>query len=162
MSLATNFVRVLTPKNMAATMITANMICRPTITMSNKQVPEETRKYTASREFCTEFFGLANNLVFVTFLENLGGQIAAKKETGQFLNKDNLRKIKKSVMSGLNPQEQKIKTGILLASFLGTAASAAFFTPLLNNFVLNKFLDKIIKNKNNKEENIFSKHYKLT
>jgi len=130
--------------------------------MSNKQVPEETRKYTASREFCTEFFGLANNLVFVTFLENLGGQIAAKKETGQFLNKDNLRKIKKSVMSGLNPQEQKIKTGILLASFLGTAASAAFFTPLLNNFVLNKFLDKIIKNKNNKEENIFSKHYKLT
>jgi len=161
-SLSTNFVRFLTPKNMAATMITANLICRPAITMSNKQVPEETRKYTASREFCTEFFGLVNNLVFVTFLENLGGQIAAKKETGQFLDKINLRKIKREITPNLNLKEQKIKTGILLASFIGTAASAAFFTPLLNNFVLNKFLDKIIKKENKNEENIFKKHYKLT
>jgi len=155
MSLSTNFVRFLTPKNMAATMITANMICRPIITMSNKKVPEETRKYTASREFCTELFGLINNLVFVTFLENISGQIIAKKETGQFLNKTNLRKIKRTAINNLNLKEQKIKSGILLISFLGTAASAAFFTPLLNNFILNKTI-KYKKEKKFAKLNIFA------
>jgi len=148
-SLSTNLGSFLTPKNTYASIQVCNMICRPAITMSNKEIPEETRKYTASREFCTEALGLMNNLVFVSFIEYLGGQLSAKRETGKFLNKMDFKNIKNKTMSNLCDKDKKIKSAIFLSSFLGSAFSASILTPTLNNLILNKMM----KNKEEKHEN---------
>ena len=149
MSLPTNLGSFLTPKNTYASIQICNMICRPAITMSNKEIPEETRKYTASREFCTEALGLMNNLVFVSFIEYIGGQIAAKRETGKILNKTDFKKIKNQTMSELCDKNKKIKAAVFLSSILGSAFSASILTPLLNNLILNK----VMKNKEEKHQN---------
>ena len=54
--------KVLTPTNIVAGVKLAEMGFRPAITMSNKEIPEETRKYAATREFFTEFFGFIATL----------------------------------------------------------------------------------------------------
>ena len=135
------------PKYTIAGVIAANMICRPVITMSNKQVPEETRKYTASREFCTELFGMINLFVIGTIFEYMGGQLAAKKLTGKFLNRETFKNIGASALNTLSADHGKIKKGILIASFIGSILSSAIATPLLNNIVLNKLMNKIIGKK---------------
>jgi len=181
MSLSTsigNFVTKSKPKYIVAGIIAANMAFRPVITMSNKQIPEDTRKYTATREFCTELFGMINLFAVGTLFEYLGGQITAKKLTGKFLNNLDFKNIGKNAVEALSPNHQKIKTGISVASFVGSVLSSAVFTPLANNVVLNKLMNKIIGKKGNKnklpesisvnlvkpvikEENIFDKYNKF-
>jgi hypothetical protein len=177
MSILTNVGNFVTskPKYTIAGVIAANMVCRPVITMSNKQVPEDTRKYTAAREFCTELFGMANLFAIGTFCEYLGGQIMAKKVLGKFLNKVEFKNIGKTDLNALSAEHGKIKTGILIASFIGSVLSSAIATPLLNNVVLNKFMNKIVGKKDKapvlketdtpkplfEQENIFNKYKKL-
>ncbi|MFA6988715.1 MAG: hypothetical protein WC197_01485 [Candidatus Gastranaerophilaceae bacterium] len=171
MSILTNLGTIITskPKYTIAGVIAANMVCRPIITMSNKQVPEETRKYTAAREFCTELFGMITLFGIGSLFEYVGGQIAAKKITGKFLNKETFSKIGKTALEALSKDEGKIKTGVLIASFVGSIISSAIATPILNNVVLNKIMNKLTGKKDNapeskeinppksdKQENIFT------
>ena len=135
--------KMLTPRNTVIGVISANMICRPIITMSNKNLPEDTKKYTATREFCTELFGLINTITFASAVEYLGPKLINNKLTRKMMND-----VKKADWDKLSPPDQKIKGAILVSSLVGTAIAAAVLTPLLNNLVLNKFMDKITgKNK---------------
>lgn len=176
MSISLNLGTLLaSPKLTYASIQVCNMVCRPTITMSNKEIPEETRKYTAKREFCTEALGLMNNLFFVSFIEYLGGQISAIKETGNFIDRKMLKNIKKSTIYNLSEKDKRIKTGIFIASFVGSAFSGAILTPLLNNLILNKVMNKNNTKKDKTpelkkinltkqlapEENLFKKYNKL-
>jgi len=163
--------KILTPTNSVAGVKLAEMGFRPAITMSNTEIPEDTRKYTAVREFFTEFFGFATTLTIGNLVERAGGQLFAKKISGKFLNKEEFKDIAEKAFNTLSDANQKIKAGILVSSVAGAVIAGAIITPVLNNIVLNKLMDKIIKKKdnknklpeitNNKEENIFSKYDKL-
>jgi hypothetical protein len=135
----------LTPKNVTLGVIATNMVCRPIITLSNKSIPEETRRYTATREFFTEFFGALTTFSFATYFgENLIPRLAAKK-WGVNLTKDLAKTINNSSWDKLavNPVFQKIKATRILSSFATTAIAVAILTPILNNLVLNKIMGKI-------------------
>jgi hypothetical protein len=167
------------PKYTIAGIIAANMVCRPIITMSNKEVPEDTRKYAASREFCTEFFGMINLFTIATLFEYIGGQRVSKKLTGKVLNRETFKRINEQAMELLkNPIDKQIKKGILIASFIGSVISSAVVTPMLNNLVLNKLMNKIggkkddksklpettsvnLPQNSGKDENIFNKYNKI-
>ncbi|EKE02132.1 MAG: hypothetical protein ACD_20C00421G0006 [uncultured bacterium] len=142
--------RIFTPKNATLGVITANMVCRPIITMSNKQIPEETRKYTATREFFTELFGLGTTYTFASAMENVIPKVIAKKLFNTDLTKNLANQIKSSGWDQLSPINQKIKGSMALSSFAGTAIAVAILTPLLNNIVLNKIMDRI-NGKNKKD-----------
>jgi hypothetical protein len=144
MSMLVSVGQKLTPKNVTLGVILTNMVCRPTITLSNKGIPEETRKYTATREFFTEFFGALTTFTFATFIgENLVPKLAAKK-WGVNLTKELAEKISKTEWSNLtNPIHKNIKATKILSSFATTAIAVAVLTPLLNNLVLNKLMEKI-------------------
>lgn len=153
MSMVTSLGQILTPKNATLGVIMTNMVCRPTITMSNKSIPEDTRKYTASREFCTELFGLLTTYTFATAVENIAPKAIAKK-LGVNLTKELFDSIKKASWEELKnkPELFKIKGTATVASFVGTAIAVAILTPLLNNFILNKFMGKILGNKDVKDK----------
>ncbi len=152
----------LTPKNVTLGVIVTNMVCRPTITMSNKQLPEDTRRYTATREFFTEFFGFATTFSFATLVEKFVPKIVAKKFFKTDLTKQLVETIKKTGWEKLTPLQKNLKGLILGSSFVATAAAVAILTPLLNNLVLNKMLPKIMGRKKTeptaaKEADTFSK-----
>jgi hypothetical protein len=131
--------KALTPRNVLLTVITHNMITRPAITLSNKNIPENTRRYTASREFCTELFGLINTLTFTTFVEWLGPRLANREVTAKMIDH-----VKVNDWNKLAQKEQHLKAIILMSSLIGSAMSCGILTPLLNNLVLNQVLDKIL------------------
>lgn len=143
----------LTPKNVTLGVIVTNMVCRPTITLANKQLPEETRRYTATREFSTEFFGFATTYGFATLVEKIVPKVIAKKFFNTELTKDLIEQIKNLGWDKLTPLQKNLKGVILGTSFVATAAAVAILTPLINNFLLNKMLGKIMgKNKTGAEE----------
>lgn len=137
----------ITPKNVTLGVIMTNMVCRPTITLSNKSIPEETRKYTATREFCTEFFGLATTYTFATFVEKSLPKFVAKKFFNTDLTKELVEKIGKTGWESLTTLEKNLKGVMTGSSLLGTALAVAVLTPLINNIVLNKLLGKIMNKK---------------
>lgn len=143
----------LTPKNVTLGVIVTNMVCRPTITMTNKQLPEETRRYTATREFSTEFFGFATTYGFATLVEKVVPKLIARKFFNTDLTKELVEQIKNVGWDKLTPIQKNLKGVILGTSFVATAAAVAILTPLLNNFLLNKMLSKIMgKNKTETEK----------
>ena len=137
----------LTPKNVTLGVIVTNMVCRPTITMTNKQIPEDTRRYTATREFFTEFFGFATTYSFATLVEEIVPKIVAKKYFNTDLTKELVKHIKNSGWDKLSIPQKNLKGVILGTSFVATAIAVAVLTPLLNNFVLNRMLGKIMGKK---------------
>jgi hypothetical protein len=142
MSTLVSIGKTLTPRNVLVAVITHNMIARPAITLTNKNLPEDTRRYTASREFCTELFGLMNTLTFTTLIEWLGPRLANRNATSKMINH-----VKSTDWNKLAKKEQHLKAVILMSSLIGSAFSCGILTPLLNNFVLNQMLEKIIGNK---------------
>ena len=146
--------KVLTPTNIVAGVKLAEMGFRPAITMSNKEIPEDTRKYAATGEFFTEFFGFIATLTCGNLIEFAGGQLFAKKLTPekQFLTQQQFKELGEKSLHSLREHDKKIKIGILLSSFIGATFAGAIVTPLLNNVVLNKFMDKIIKKKDQKNK----------
>lgn len=134
-----NIGKALTPRNVLVAVITHNMVARPTITLSNKSLPEDTRRYTASREFCTELFGLINTLTFTTFVEWLGPRLVNRNISSKIIDH-----VKATDWNKLAKKEQHLKAVILMSSLIGSAVSCGILTPLLNNFVLNQLLEKII------------------
>lgn len=146
--------KVLTPTNIVAGVKLAEMGFRPAITMSNKEIPEDTKKYAATREFFTEFFGFIATLTCGNLIEFVGGQLFAKKLTPerQFLSQQQFKELGEKSVHSLREHDKKIKIGILLSSFIGATFAGAIVTPLLNNIVLNKFMDKIIKKKDQKNK----------
>ena len=85
------------------------MIFRPLITLSNKDLSPETKKYTASREFFTEFFGLINTYTLVSAIEKFTPKILAKKLFNVDLTKQLGETIKKAGWDQLPIAQQKIK-----------------------------------------------------
>lgn len=174
MSSLINIGKRLTPINIVAGIKLAEMVCRPAITMSNDQIPEDTKKYTAVREFFTAFLGFITTLTFGEVLEHVGAKIFVKKEFGENISMKEIKRIRDTGMQHLkDTKEEKIKTVIILSSFVGAIIAGAIITPLLNNVILNKYLNKIIKkkdpenklpesNSSNKEKNIFNEYNKLT
>lgn len=130
--------RMLTPRNVVLGVIATNIVCRPIITMSNKSLPMETRRYTAMREFCTELFGFINTLTLATAIEIIGARLINRKATRKMIER-----IKAADWKQLPVADQRLKAAILLSSAIGTALSTAVATPLLNNLVLNRLLEKI-------------------
>jgi hypothetical protein len=152
MSLLVSIGQKLTPKNVTLGVIATNMVCRPTITMSNKSIPDETRRYTATREFFTEFFGAITTFTFATYIgEKLMPKLAAKK-WGVNLTKELADKINKTDWASLtDPVHKNLKATKVLSSFATTAVAVAILTPILNNLVLNKLINKIMKPKTSAE-----------
>lgn len=138
------------PKNVSLGVITSCMIFRPIITMSNKNIPDETKKYTAAREFCTEVFNLLNTYTFVSAVEYLLPKVILRKEKALDLSKKGIDLIKKANIGELLPPQQKLKGAVLLSSFLGAAFSCAILTPALNNIFLCKIIDKVTGTKQKK------------
>lgn len=130
----------LSPKKTILPVIAANMFFRPMITMSNKSLPPETRKYTATREFSTEFFGLINTYTFVTIVEKFVPKFLTKALFKTDLTDKLIEKLNDSKFSDLKPLEKNIKGLITLTGLAGTIISIAIIVPLLNNLVLNKLL----------------------
>ncbi len=139
--------KMLTPRNVVLGVIGANMVCRPLITLSNRQLPEDTRRYTAMREFCTELFGLFNTLTFTTAVEYLGPRLISKDATRKVISR-----IKGADWNKLTAKDQRLKAAVLLSSLIGTILSTAILTPLLNNLVLNRLLEKIMGKKTTPEK----------
>lgn len=138
----------LTPKNVTLGVIMTNMVCRPTITLSNKKIPEDTRRYTATREFFTEFFGLITTFGFASAVEKYVPKMVAKKFFKTDLTKQLVETIKNTGWDKLSPLQKNMKGVILGSSFVATALAVAVLTPILNNLLLNKMIDKIMgKNK---------------
>ena len=131
--------RILTPKNVAIGMITTNMFCRPLITLSNPALPIDTKRYTATREFSTELFGLLNMLTFCTAVERFLPRLLTKTQITKAMGE----KLKEAGWKALSESDQKLKAAVLVSSFVGALISTAIITPILNNLVLNKLLDKI-------------------
>ncbi|OGI00811.1 MAG: hypothetical protein A2287_10385 [Candidatus Melainabacteria bacterium RIFOXYA12_FULL_32_12] len=157
-----------TAKNTSLGISTACMIGRPIITMSNNKVPIETRKYTATREFFTELFNIPIIYLFVSAAENLVSKLVANQQGIKDFSKEMLDKIRLTEMTKLGVQDQKVKTALLLTSFVGTAATVAVITPLLNNALLGKIIDRLPMGKSKKQEqpsqvnaNVFEKFNKL-
>lgn len=129
----------LTPRNVLVAIIAHNMVARPSITLANKSLPEETRRYTATREFCTELFGLFNTLTVATAIERLGPRLVDRSATKEILNR-----VRNADWDRLTPKDQRLKALILICSLAGAAFSSGIVTPIMNNLVLNRLLDKII------------------
>lgn len=140
--------KALTPRNVLLTVITHNMIARPAITLSNKSLPEDTRRYTASREFCTELFGLINTLTFTTFVEWLGPRLVHCETTAKMIDY-----VKATDWNKLAKKQQHLKAVILMSSLVGSAMSCGILTPLLNNVVLNHVLENILKSNASSSKN---------
>lgn len=138
-------------KNISLGISSACMIGRPVITMSNDKIPMETRKYTASREFFTEVFNMSIIYSLVTLAENFAFKNVAKKQGLKF-SKELFKKVTETGWENLLPKEQKIKTAFALTSFLGTAATVAIITPLLNNAFLDKIINLLPIGKSNKQD----------
>lgn len=161
-----SIVKFLTPKNVVAMRKVINGIGRPVITMADPNTPEDAKRYAAAREFSTEMIGLGIILSTGTFFERAGGYLYAKaigvkmtKKKWHDLEKLAINPItdfKDKKMLTINSitefKDKRIKAAILISSLVGTIAEGAILTPLLNNLVLNKFLDVIFKHDYNKEE----------
>ncbi|MEW5821860.1 MAG: hypothetical protein AB1782_16825 [Cyanobacteriota bacterium] len=147
MTLLASLGQRLTPKNVTLGVIMTNMVCRPTITLSNKQIPEETRRYTATREFFTELFGLASTFTFATAVEKFVPKIIAKKFFNTELTQKLMDQIKNTGWDKLTAVQKNLRGVILGSSFVATALAVAIITPLINNIVLNKMLGKIMGKK---------------
>lgn len=153
--------KVLTPKNTIVGVVVANMVCRPLITLSNKELPPETKRYTATREFCTEFFGLINTLTIGSLIEWGGKKLAAKKILKDKPFTPELEKtIKNTGWDALENMEKNgkifkgatnLKGSIIATSFLGAALVASTITPVMNNIILNKVINKISGKKSDKK-----------
>jgi hypothetical protein len=146
---------LLTPKNIVVGLKLVNMVSRPTITMSNNQIPEDTRKYAATREFFTELFGVVTTLTVGSFIEKAGGQYFAKKHLGRKLEKKEFENIVKNAANSISDIKiQKTRNGILLSSFIGAAFAGGILTPVLNNILLNPIMSRTFnrKHKNNTSE----------
>lgn len=164
---------LLTPKNIVVGLKLVNMVSRPAITMSNNDIPEETRKYAATREFFTELFGVVTTLTVGSFIERQGGQYFARKHLGHNLDKKEFENlIKNSTNSLTDIKMQKTRTFILISSFVGAAFTGGILTPVLNNLLLNPIMSKIITKKTrhnspeaalalNNQENVFKKYQNI-
>jgi len=147
-SRAYTMAKFLTPKRVIVGLKFFYMVSRPAITMSNTKVPEETKKYTATREFCTELFGAITTMTVGSVIEWKLGQHFAKKYMGKKLAKKEFYEfLNNPISSAANLKRQKTKTAIMLASFIGAAFSGGILTPTLNNLFLNSILDKVIPKK---------------
>jgi hypothetical protein len=135
------------PKNVSLGVMSACMVGRPLITMSNKNISDETKRYTASREFFTEFFNMINTYTLVSGVEKLVPKLVAKKVGLKNLTKEGMELIKNTGREKLPLAEQKVKSSMVLSSFFGTALTVAVITPILNNLLLNKIMDKLPGNK---------------
>lgn len=137
--------RSLTPKNVALGVMVCDMVGRPLITMSNKEIPLETRKTIAVREFFTELLGATLTYGVATTVEKSVPQMLAKKLYNVDLTKALSNKILESEFKLLSPVNQKLRGIILLSSFLGTILAASILTPIINNVLTNKVLNKFLK-----------------
>jgi len=144
--------QLLTPKYVVAARKIINGIGRPIITMSDKNTPEDAKRYAATREFSTEMIGLIIILSCGTIFEKIGGNLYAKWLLKRPMTQKEIQKIEKKSLTSLKGDKQKIKAAILLCSFLSTIAEGAVLTPLLNNLILSKFINKILKNKSDKNQ----------
>lgn len=146
---------------------------RPLITLSNKNVSEDTKKFTAKREFLTEIINCTLILSVVSAAEELIPRVLSKGKNflGKPLTKEAFNKIKKSSYDVLTEGEKNLKAAHNLTSLFVTAVCVAIASPFVNNFILNNFLsgkkNKIAETqpKSNKspmieqQKNIFSQFY---
>lgn len=137
----------LTPKNTGLGIVLFDMVSRPSITLTNKTIPEDARRYAAAREFCTGFFGLASTYTFASFVEKYVPNVVSKAFFKTDLTKDLATYINNTGWSKLTPLEKNLKGLLVGSSFAGTLIALGIITPLLCNVFLNKLLDKVIKTK---------------
>ncbi|GEM_PF-5211016 len=145
--------KVLTPKYVVAARKIINGIGRPIITMSDKNTPEDAKRYAAAREFSTEMVGLGIILTVGTLFERVGGKLYAQHITKKPFSMAQFKALEnKSLTSLSGKNEQKIKAAILVFSFISTIIEGAILTPLLNNIILHRYMDKIFQKDCNKSE----------
>lgn len=147
MSSVVSIGHLLTPKNTALGISGATMIFKPLITLSNKELPEDTKRYTALREFFSTLFSFTSIATLVGFAERNIPKTFAHKKYNIDLTENLLHTIKKTDWGLLSNPHKEIKGVFLITSLIASASTAAILTPLLCNIFLNKLLTHIMGKK---------------
>jgi hypothetical protein len=143
----------LTPKRVTLGIMFTDMIGRPAITLTNTKIEKKTRYLMATREGLTELFGFTLTYIVATLTEKIIPAIYAKKHlVGTTISAEFLSDITKKAFTDLTPSLQKFRGVILGSSFFGAIVAASVLTPLLNNLVLNKVMNRILKSEQHVHE----------
>ncbi len=170
-------------KKHAITMLIANnFLLRPIYIMTNKEIPEDQKKYGATREAMQQVFNMAAHLGLSTTFEwvgfaacrklvNVRNQKKAMEKFKEFATFDKLKKCE-----GTREIPAVISGSKALGSFFGSVMALTVVAPMLNNKVLpyvfkgahklgkkldNKFLLSLDPDSNKEKINEVSKGYQV-